>query len=48
MKSYVFWYMTPCSLLKINQQSEEHVPSILKVEEIAKQEALLAACYMLV
>jgi hypothetical protein len=47
MKNYVFWYITQCSLLKITWHSEEHIPSIFRVEEKAKQEALLTACFML-
>jgi hypothetical protein len=36
MKSPVFWYITPCSLLKVNQ-----VFSIFRVEELGKQETIM-------
>lgn len=36
MKSYVFWYVTPCSVLKVNC-----VSSIFRFEELGKQETVI-------
>jgi hypothetical protein len=33
MKSAIFWDITPCSPLKVNNVSEEHVISIFRVTE---------------
>jgi hypothetical protein len=41
MKSSVFWDITPCSLLKVNVVSEEHVPSIFRVKDKAKEETIV-------
>jgi hypothetical protein len=38
MKNSIFWNITPCSPLKVNQHLEEHVTSIFRTEELAKQE----------
>jgi hypothetical protein len=37
MKSYVFWNRTPCSPVMSTDLSEEHISSIFRVEETAKQ-----------
>jgi hypothetical protein len=47
----MFWDTTVCSPLKVNQRFEEHVATIFRFEEQAKQEAsmnLLATCFILV
>jgi hypothetical protein len=36
MKSFVFWNITPCSLLKTNYDSEDNVASVFRVEEYVK------------
>jgi hypothetical protein len=33
MKSIIFWDVTPCSLLDATDVSEEHITSIIRVEE---------------
>jgi hypothetical protein len=33
IESTIFWDVTPCSLLKVNQPMEEHISSIFSVEE---------------
>jgi hypothetical protein len=38
MKSSVFWVIAPCSPSKSTNVSEEHVASIFRVEEYAKQD----------
>jgi hypothetical protein len=43
MKSSVFYDMTPCSQLKVNNVSEEHVASIFRVAEYAKHETSVKA-----
>jgi hypothetical protein len=32
MKSSIFWHITPCCLMEINDVSEKHISSILGVE----------------
>jgi hypothetical protein len=41
MKSSIFWDIMPRSPLKVNDASEEHVASIVKIEEEAKQETIM-------
>jgi hypothetical protein len=43
MKSSIFWNITPCSPLKVNRFSEEHIASIFRVEEQAEQETSVKA-----
>jgi hypothetical protein len=33
VKNSVFWAITPCSLLKVNDVSDEHIASIFMDEE---------------
>jgi hypothetical protein len=48
MKSTIFWDITPCSPLKVNDVPEEHVAFIFRVEEWAQQEtSVSSACHLL-
>jgi hypothetical protein len=33
MRNSIFWDITPCSTVKVNRDSEEHIASIFRVEE---------------
>jgi hypothetical protein len=33
VKNSIFWDITPCSPLKVNEVSEKHVASIVRVDE---------------
>jgi hypothetical protein len=33
MKGYMLWDITPCSRMKVNRRSEEHIASSFMVEE---------------
>jgi hypothetical protein len=37
-KCSLFWDRMPCSRLKVNDVSEEHEASILRIEKLAEQE----------
>jgi hypothetical protein len=47
MKSPIFWDITPCSPLKVNRSSKEHVASIFRVEETGMKEVERSALYLL-
>jgi hypothetical protein len=38
IKNFIFWDITPCRTLKIDDVSEEHVTSIFWAEELVVQE----------
>jgi hypothetical protein len=40
---FISWYITPCNPLKVNDVSEEHFTSIIKVEEQATQETSVSS-----
>jgi hypothetical protein len=41
MKSSVFDYITPCSLVKVTGVSEQYVAYIFRAQESAKQESII-------
>jgi hypothetical protein len=49
MKSFVFWYVTTCSPLKVNRRLGEHVTSVFSIKKYAKRgtsvKTLLATCF---
>jgi hypothetical protein len=47
VKSPIFCDITPCSPLKVNRRSKEHVASIFRVEETGMNEVARSAFYLL-
>jgi hypothetical protein len=46
-KSHIFWYVTPCSLLKVNAGSGKGVATILRTEEWGKLRLLPVSCWFI-